>query len=140
MPADRGFEEIPHTADRAMHVWAPDPESLFAEAARGLNALLGSQTAAGPAVSRAVEASGVDRESLLVAFLSELVFAAEQEGLAFNLVRAEIVEKSGTWTLKAEAEGTKILSMDKGVKAVTYHGMRIHKSGRGYEVDIVFDV
>ena len=65
-----GFEEISHTADWALRVWADDLEGLFAEAARGMNALSGAQLAEGPKVKRTFEAEAPDAESLLVAFLS----------------------------------------------------------------------
>jgi SHS2 domain-containing protein len=31
-------------------------------------------------------------------------------------------------------------AVSKAIKAVTYHGLRIHESVRGWEVEIVFDV
>lgn len=123
-----------------MRVWAPDLAGLFIEAARGMYALTGARPAAEPPENRAYKVSGPDLESLLVAFLSELVYAAEQERRALTRIRAVIIETSGIWTLTAEAETTKLLSLDKAVKAVTYHKMRINESGRGYDVNVVFDV
>ncbi len=65
-----GFEEIAHTADWALHVWADDLDGLFAEAARGMNALSGAKQAEGPQVKRSFAAQSADAEGLLVAFLS----------------------------------------------------------------------
>jgi SHS2 domain-containing protein len=140
MPNDRGFEELAHTADWALRVWAPDLAGLFAEAAGGMYALSGARPAEGPVTRRTFETSAPDPESLLVAFLSELVYAAELEKLAFTRLQVEVFESSQEWALKAEMEGTALLSVNKTIKAVTYHNLQIRKSTQGYEVEIVFDV
>jgi SHS2 domain-containing protein len=134
------FEELPHTADWAIRVTAPDLAGLFAEAARGMNALTGARPAPGPRARRTVNLSAPDAESLLVAFLSELVYAAEQEKITFTGFQVGTFERSGGWELKAEMDGAPLASVDKTIKAVTYHNLKIRKTGRGYEVEIVFDV
>ncbi len=131
-----GFEELPHTADCQMRVWATSLPALFAEAARGMNALTGTQPAPGPRVTRKFEAEALDTESLLVAFLSELVWAAEQENLVFDEFKVAIRGSK----LKARLSGTRILSTNKSIKAVTYHNLHIRKMGADFQVEIVFDV
>ncbi len=131
-----GFEEISHTADWSVRVWAPDLPSLFAESARAMNALAGTVTAKGPRVKRTFESEAPDAESLLVAFLSELIYYQEQENLAFEAFELEVKSKK----LKVEMEGGKIISTDKAIKAVTYHNLKIEKTQRGFETTIVFDV
>jgi len=131
-----GFEEISHTADWSAHVWAPDLPSLFAESARAMNSLAGTVTAKRPRVKRAFESEGADAESLLVAFLSELIYYQEQENLAFEAFELEVKSKK----LKVEMEGGQIISTDKAIKAVTYHNLKIEKTQRGFETTIVFDV
>jgi SHS2 domain-containing protein len=79
-----GFEEISHTADWSVRVWAQDLPSLFAESARAMNSLAGTVTGQSPLVKRTFKSEGPDIESLLVAFLSELVYYQEQENLAFQ--------------------------------------------------------
>ncbi|MBU2611972.1 MAG: archease [Chloroflexi bacterium] len=135
-----GFEEIAHTADWALRVWADDLEGLFAEAARGMNALSGAQLAEGPQVKRSFAAQSADAESLLVAFLSELVYYAEQEHLMFEGFQVSMFEGSQGWTLKAEMSGAPLKLSNKAIKAVTYHNLKIRQTARGYEVEIVFDV
>ena len=131
-----GFEEISHTADWSVRVWAQDLPALFAEAARAMNALSGTVTAKSPRVERTFESTGSDAESLLVAFLSELVYYQEQENLSFDTVDVKVEAQ----TLKVEMEGAQIASVDKAIKAVTYHNMKIMKTDRGFETTIVFDV
>ncbi len=139
------FEEIAHTADWSLRVWAEDAPGLFADAARGMYALAGARPVRSPETGQGSNASGAPRslrlsapdlESLLVAFLSELVYAMEQEHLVFENFRLEIEDHS----LKVEMDGAPFESLNKVIKAVTYHNLHIRQTARGYETEIVFDV
>jgi SHS2 domain-containing protein len=131
-----GFEEISHTADWSIHVWADNLEGLLAESARGMNWLAGVAFAHEPHVSKAFETEGPDSESLLVAFLSELVYYAEQENMGFDHFEINIKNDR----LKVEMEGAPLQSLNKAIKAVTWHKLKIKETARGLEVEIVFDV
>ena len=139
-----GFEEISHTADWSIRVWAQDLAGLLAESARGMNWLSGAELvlsategqAEAPRERRVFEANGQDEESLLIAFLSELVYYAEQENMGFD--HFEIAIKNGN--LKVEMEGAPLKSLGKAIKAVTWHKLEIQETARGLEVEIVFDV
>jgi len=130
------FEELPHTADWALHVWAADLPTLFTEAARGMNALSGAQPAPGARLSREFSTKAPDMESLLVLFLSELVYAAEQEHLLFDAFEIDL---NGS-DLKVNMAGAPLLLLNKSIKAVTYHNLQIRQTDFGFEVEIVFDV
>jgi SHS2 domain-containing protein len=130
------FEELAHTADWALRVRATNLAELFAESARGMNALTGARPATGLRTHRTVTLSAPDAESLLVAFLSELVYAAEQEHLMFDKFKIQIEGQ----TLQAEMDGAPLESINKTIKAVTYHNLQIQKIEGGVEVEIVFDV
>jgi len=131
-----GFEEISHTADWSVRVWAQDLPSLFVEAARAMNSLAGTVPGTGARLKRTFKAEAPDPESLLVAFLSELVYYQEQENLTFDTFDLRV---TGEW-LKAEMDGSQIASVDKAIKAVTYHNLKIEKTKDGIETTIVFDV
>jgi SHS2 domain-containing protein len=130
------FEEVFHTADRCLRVWAADLAGLFTESAIGMNALAGVRLAEGPRARRTFETAELDPESMLVAFLSELLNAAELERLGFDLFRIDVQGQ----TLKVEMEGAPLLSFNNAIKAVTYHNLQIQETARGVEVEIVFDV
>jgi SHS2 domain-containing protein len=131
-----GFEEVSHTADWSARVWAPDLPTLFKEAARAMNSLAGTVIGTNERVSRTLEVEGPDPESLLVAFLSELVYYQEQENLTFDHFDLRV---AGQW-LKVAMEGAQIESVDKAIKAVTYHNLKIERNTEGFETTIVFDV
>ena len=134
--SESGFEELSHTADWQLRVWAPSLPELFAAAARGMNALSGAKPAPGPRVTRHFEAEAPEAESLLVAFLSELVWIAEQEKLVFDAFKVVLKDSK----LKVRMSGSHILSVDKSIKAVTFHNLQIQKTVAGFQVEIVFDV
>lgn len=135
------FTEIPHTADWALHVWATDLPTLFREAAHGMNTLAGAVLAASPRREVPFETSAPDAESLLVAFLSELVYYAEQEHTGFTDFDLDIEQDpDGTYWLRATLRGARLTELNKAIKAVTYHGLEICTTQQGYETTIVFDV
>ena len=131
-----GFEEVAHTADWSVRVWAQDLSSLFAECAHAMNTLSGTVIGSGPRLERRFEAEGPDVESLLVTFLSELVYYQEQENLAFASFEVDVNDKK----LTIQMEGGQIASMDKAIKAVTYHNLKIQETNQGFHTTIVFDV
>ena len=101
-----------------------------------MNALSGAQAGPGARLSRTFEAEAPDVESLLVLFLSELVYAAEQEHLVFDAFEIELKGNG----LKVSMSGAPLLTLNKSIKAVTYHNLQIRQTAAGFEVEIVFDV
>lgn len=131
-----GFEEIPHAADWALRVWADDLPGLLAESARGMNWLAGAELSDDSRLTRTFETEAADAESLLVAFLSELVYYAEQENLGFDEFEFQVEGSK----LKVEMQGAPLKLLKKAIKAVTWHHLAIQETARGLEVEIVFDV
>jgi SHS2 domain-containing protein len=101
-----------------------------------MNSLSGTVAGPGGSIQRSYETKGPDAESLLVAFLSELLYYQEQENLMFDRFDLKVAAQ---W-LKVEMEGAPIASAEKAIKAVTYHNLKIDKTPRGLETTIVFDV
>ena len=81
------FEEIEHTADRALRIVGSDLEELLLNAARGINFLMVPQHVPGAELQKKnVVLEAADPESLLVDWLSELAYWAEVEMLVFHEV------------------------------------------------------
>ena len=131
-----GFEEVQHTADWSVRVWGNDLPDLFAESARAMNALSGLAIGPGPRLRRHFQAEGQDPEGLLVAFLSELIYLAEEAGLGFERFDVGMPVPP----LSLSMEGGPIVRLDKAIKAVTWHDLKITRTERGLETIIVFDV
>jgi len=131
-----GFQELQHTADCAIRVWARDLESLFTEAAKGFYAAEGIRYGSGRAARHRLDLRGDDEDSLLVAFLTELIYYREQQNLGFEGFRLQV--RDGR--LRGFGVGRPIQSITRPIKAATYHQLHIRKTPQRYEVDIVFDV
>lgn len=131
-----GYTEIEHTADWALQVWAPDMAELFAQAAQGMYALMETTLAPGPRKDVMVELQADDNESLLVVFLSELLYYGEAEGVGFDDCRVALAGQC----LSATLQGARIVSQAKEIKAVTFHNLKIEQGDGIVWVTIVFDV
>ena len=136
MDKDEGFRELEHTADWELEVWAPDLPRLLEQAAQGMYSLTSTHLEDEPRISRRLELAAPDPESQLVAFLEELRYLGEVEGIAFDAFDLKLAEER----LSARLAGAPIKSQSKEIKAVTYHNLAIEKTDRGVRVKIVFDV
>ena len=131
------FEEVEHTADWALKVWGADLPDLFTNAAVGMMQLMDAMPAHDDPVVRTIEIEAIDRESLLVAWLEELLFGMEVRSVTYQDISLQI---TGDTALEATIEELPLASIAKPIKAVTYNELAIQPNPGGLEVTIVFDV
>jgi SHS2 domain-containing protein len=132
------FEEIPHTADWSFRVFGKDVRELFENAAHALFALEGARARDGAAeTARAVHVTALDYESLLVNWLTELLWLQETHREMYQ--RFDITTLTQT-ELRAHVFGVPFVQLDKLIKAVTYHNLSIQKTTDGWEAVVVVDV
>jgi len=132
------FEEVEHTADKALRVFGADLTELFMSAADGLTHLMAADVSdISNEIEKSIELEAVDAESLLVEWLSELAYWAESEMLVFKKF---MIQKATATYLKAKVFGGKTSMLERHIKAVTYHNLKIKKTAAGLEATIVFDV
>jgi len=133
-----GFEEVEHTADRALRIFGINLRELMISAAQGMTQLMvGNASKISTEIEKSIELQAVDAESLLVEWLSELAYWAETEMLIFK--KFKITDVSAT-RLQATVSGGKAAELEKHIKAVTYHNLEIIQTPKGLEATIVFDV
>ena len=131
-----GFREISHTADWELEVWAPDLASLLEQSASGMYHLMGICLDKNKTVKRIINIQAADDESILVSFLSELLYICETDEEAFQ----KFAFRRKPEYFEVEMAGSSILSIERYIKAVTYHNLAITKRQTGVSVQIVFDV
>jgi SHS2 domain-containing protein len=135
------YRFLDHTADLMIEVRADSLEELFSESAVALfDVIVGVKSVS---VRRHVEvqASGDNKEELLVDWLRELFYLFSGERMVLS--HFEILHFSET-ELHARCGGERYRSdlheVRFDVKAVTYHGLSISHGDGGYSVSVLFDV
>ncbi len=131
------FEEIDHAADRAFRVRGRDLAELFASAALALAAVQAATGHETRATAREVEITGVDRESLLVNWLNEILYL--QEKYRETYTRFEVLSISEQ-RLRARLHGSPLVTARTLIKAVTFHGLEVRPTAQGWEATVVVDV
>ena len=131
------FEEIEHTADWALHIRAKDFEGLLRNAALGMLELMGIAGDEVGVRERKIEVEGIDRETLLVSWLEEVLYVVERYGVGIGSI--ELYVSKDTHLVATINEIPSIIPK-KEIKAVTYHGLNISETEHGLEATIVFDV
>lgn len=133
------FEELEHTADARFRVRAPSLEELFSEAARALMTVMyGCPGDNGQ--QREIEVAAHDTESLLHAFLSEVLFVSEVEGFVLSRADLSLSGTSVKGTLHGEPFSPEKHGGGRGVKGISFSGLSIGREDDSYTLDVIFDV
>lgn len=135
------FETIDHGADIGVVAYGASIEETFANAALGLFSLITNLGDIRERLNRDLAVSAEDMESLLVAWLNELIYLFDVEYTLFR--RFEINHLTQT-QLRARCYGEQAEparhKLKIGVKAATYHMLRIDKDNNDYKAQVIFDV
>lgn len=125
-----------HVGEVELELDAPTREGLFEEASAALGELVAPGADTGEARTWEVAVSAADDAALLAAWLDELVFRAESEGLL--PLRAEHVTIDDE-TARGVVTGRRGTAPHL-VKGVTYHRLLVEQRGDGWHARVVLDV
>ncbi len=135
------FRVLEHTADVGFEAFGATREEVFRNAARALMDIIVDLGAVQPRASVNVRVEGPDPPSLLVKWLSEILYLQDAEGWLFS--DFEILSLDDH-SVSALARGEKF---DRGrhqlkllVKAITYHQLALEKSGDGWRAQVYVDI
>jgi SHS2 domain-containing protein len=133
------FEEISHTADIKIRVRAPTLEDLFSETFNALmQVMYGTERSGG--IIKEIKVESPDNESLLLDFLSDVLFVSEVESLVFFNTSISIHGSRLTAELSGEPFDPIRHAGGSEVKGISYSGLSIIHDANGYMLDIIFDV
>jgi SHS2 domain-containing protein len=135
--ARMGWKILDHTADMGIRVDAPDLPLLFREAACALVHFTG---AGSPDREETFEvaASGIDREDLLVRWLQELLYLVMVKDVRVSGIEVDRLTETD---VHVRMQGARRKGgLQREVKAVTYHGLRIARQGDSWEASIIVDL
>jgi SHS2 domain-containing protein len=134
------FDIIDHTADIGIVAYGQELEEAFSNAAYAMFNLIADLEEVNTTACREIEVEAEDEEELVVRWLNELLYLFDTERIIFK--RFEFIEFTKTH-LKAKGYGEKIdavrHSLKTGVKAATYHMLKIEGNGN-FKIRVIFDV
>jgi SHS2 domain-containing protein len=129
------FEEIAHTADLQIIAYGKTLEELFVNAGKAMYQVTGAEPGSYKNKARSVSLNESDHETLLIAYLEELVFLTDQRLMAVAPeLNISLTELSGVIPLYS------LKKMKTEIKAVTYHEMEIKEKDGMYRTKITFDI
>ncbi len=135
------YEILDHTADTCIRVYGKSFEELLRNAACAMMELITDRDKVEPAVVIEIEASGEDREELLVHWLQEILFAHQVKKMVFKDFEVKLEDET---RVKGKVFGEEIDSgkheLAADIKAVTYHNLKVEAVNDKLKVDIVFDI
>ena len=141
MTSQPPYEVLEHTADAGIIAHGADLPRLFANAALGMFSLMVNTAGVHETEQRTIEVEARGLESLLVGWLTELLYYLDAEEMLFS--RFEVTQMTAT-SLRAHAFGERIHrerhDLHVGVKAVTRHMLEIAPENSGYRATVLFDI
>lgn len=138
----RPYQRIDTTADVGLFSSGATPEEMFVNTAKGLFSLIVPLRQIRNRCSHEVRVEAQTLEDLLVAWLNELIFIHETEGLIFCHFTMTFMDEKG---LEAVCSGehidTKRHKLMAEVKAATYHRLSVLRSPDGlWRSRVILDV
>ena len=135
------FRILEHTADVGFEAFGSTRDEVFANAARALSYLIVDPDTMAPREEVTLQIQGPDPESVLMNWLSELVYLHDAEGWLFRDFKIQSLQDN---SLSAVARGEKFeRSRHQAkllVKAITYHQLALEQSPRGWRAQVYVDI
>lgn len=135
------FEILEHPADIGFRAYGRTQEELFTNAALALFSLACDLATIEDREVREIEATGSDDESLLYAWLAELLALAEVERFIFRRAEIRALEAHA---VRGAAYGEPFdrarHRVGTHIKAVTFHQLKVEKTAEGWCAQVFLDL
>lgn len=134
--ARRSFEILEHPADIGLRAFGGSLEELFSNAALAMLSIAGAESTTGD-IEYPLKAAGSDYESLLVAWLSEVLYWLDAKGIGFRSFHVTLLHPD---RIEAVGLGKPGHFATLVVKAVTWHQLRIARTADGWMAEVYLDI
>jgi SHS2 domain-containing protein len=131
---------LEHTADIRLEIYGNTLEELFSNAAEGFTNLVVPGANIKSSIELEIDLEADSLDELLVNWLRELLFQYETKGF---VVKDLLISKLTGNNINALVKGGIRSPEDEEdieIKGVTYHGLSVEKTERGYAARILFDI
>jgi SHS2 domain-containing protein len=132
------YEEIDHTADVGIRAYGRTLDELFANAAEGLFSLIADLSTVKPVGEIEVRLTADDLPTLLLRWLTELLYVHETQRLLFASFDARVTGTSLRGHARGEPIDKKRHELKLAIKAVTRHGLTVDPE-KGI-AEVIFDI
>lgn len=132
------FEVLEHTADLKIRVFGKTKEELFENAVLAMASGLRPKVTSQISKAKTIKVSSLDLPSLLVDFLSEVLYLTQVNKEIYDEVK---FKKFSDTEIEADLTGQKAESFGEDIKAVTYHNLEVKEEEGGiWQATILFDI
>jgi len=135
------FDLLEHPADIGFRARGATLEELFANSAHALLSIILDPSGIRPMQSISIPGTGADRESLLVNWLNEVLYYVDGRCLAlgtFDVMRVD--ETRVECIARGEPRDRGRHPSRHGVKAVTYHQLRVARTAERWIAEVYVDI
>ena len=135
------FKIIDHTADIGIIIFGADMNQIFSNAALALFSLITDTESIKDTLQRELKINSKKRDVLLVEWLNEFIYLFDTEQTLFNKFEIRSLSRN---QVKATCYGEKFdpsrHKLKMGIKAATYHMLKVTKVNNGYTAQVIFDI
>jgi len=132
------FEILEHKADLKIRVFGKTKEELFENAMIGMFEAAKYETTKRLTTKRlTTKIKSVDLLSLLVDFLSEILYLVETKKLVFEKVEFKKFKEN---EIDAILIGRPLKRIGVHIKGITYHDLKILQKNGNFKAEILFDI
>lgn len=142
--SERRFKFLEHTTDAEIEAYGETLDEAFENAALATEETMVALSSIKGASKKEVKIKANDLESLLYAWLEEIISLQDTEGLLFSRFSCRISKRRDGFELKANCFGEKYdpprHEQKTAIKAPTYHGMKIIQGKDGVTMRFLLDL
>ena len=137
----RAFEILEHPADVGFLAYGATLEELYANAALAMMTLACEPEGVRETEHRKIEATGTDTESLLYAWLAEILAVMDAERLVLRRAKVTALERGRViGEIYGEPLDRARHRTGVSVKAVTYHQFAVDQTRQGWRARVFLDL
>ena len=135
------FRTLEHTADIGFEAFGATHQDVFRNAARALMHLMVDLETITPREGKPLSAEASDMPSLLVNWLSEILYLFDAEGWLFRDFQFDsLTERVLTAVARGEKFDRRKHQVKLLVKAVTYHQLDLSETAEGWRAQVYVDI
>ena len=134
-----GFEHLEHTADVGIAAWDETPESVFEQTTLGVLDIMGAYHPDG-GEHVPLEVTGRDMGGVLVEWLSEVLYVHDtKDAIVTKVAVDEVTDTRARGAIDIAPRAEEMLE-GTAVKAITFHGLEIQQTEKGWTTRVYVDV